>query len=278
MECAPTSRNGGLRVPDARLLNDYRRWLTTANCSPRTVAARLDGARRLLRMADRDPAAITSGMVMDYITSVPAAWSRLTYFQHAQTLHAFLVARGDSCGFMRGVPKPRTPRGIPKPIDKRDLALALLAARPKAAMMLRLAAFAGLRVSEIATVRGEDVGDCIYVEGKGGTQAMLPTHPCIAAARPSFPSAGWWFPNREGEPMSRVSVWRNMVEPLRAVGSDAHPHMLRHLYGSALLESGVDLRTVQVAMRHADLSSTARYTLVSDERLRTAIVGLPNVI
>lgn len=260
------------------LLHQYRLWLQAANSSPRTVAARVDGARRLLDGVDHDPTKITPTTVMRYVTSVEAAWSRHTYYQHAASFHAFLLARGEASGFMAGVPKPRTPRTIPRPIAVDELRAALVVATVRQAMMLLLASFAGLRVSEIATVRGEDVTDSIFVDGKGGSQWMVPTHPCIAAAAAHFPRYGWWFANRAGEPMSRISVYRNMTEPLRLIGSKASPHQCRHLYGTALLEAGVDLRTVQVAMRHLHLSSTERYTLVTDARLRAAIAALPSLV
>lgn len=256
-------------------MEHYRKWLLAGNNSPRTVAARLAAAKRLLRAADHDPAAITTEQVIDYVTSVPAAWSRLTYYQHAASFHAFLTAHlGVDVGFMTGVPRPQTPRGMPRPMDPAELAAAVARARPKPAMMLRLAALAGLRVSEIAEVRGEDVGPSIYVEGKGGYRAMLPTHPAITEGAATFPVRGYWFPNRQGGAMSRISVWRNMTDALRAVGSTATPHQARHLFGTAMLEAGADVRVVQVAMRHASLATTARYLLVTDTRLRSAISAL----
>jgi integrase/recombinase XerD len=255
----------------------YRRWLTAGGRSPRTIAGRLQGAARLLRGAGYDPTAITASQVIDYMASVPAAWSRHTYYQHAASFAAFLDSQAIPAGFMRGVPKPVTPRGVPRPMDRTELRSAIDAAGPRAAMMLRLAAFAGLRVSEIAMVRGEDVGQSIFVTGKGGHRAMIPTHPCItaAAAADDFPVHGWWFVNRAGDPMTRISVWRAMTEALRAVGCTATPHQARHLYGTALLEAGADVRVVQVAMRHASLATTARYLLVTDERLRAAVHRLP---
>ncbi len=51
----------------------------------------------------------------------------------------------------------------------------------------------------------------------------------------------------------------------------AHPHALRHLFGTELLESEVDLRDSQVLMGHVDIQSTTIYTHVAQRRLRKAI-------
>ena len=63
--------------------------------------------------------------------------------------------------------------------------------------MLLLAALAGLRAHEIAKVRGHDVDSdarTLYVIGKGGHAATIPTAPATGRDRRTMPARGLWFP------------------------------------------------------------------------------------
>ncbi|WP_231115422.1 site-specific integrase [Mycobacterium avium] len=75
-----------------------------------------------------------------------------------------------------------------------------------------MAALAGLRVHEIAKMRGEDVdldARTLRVTGKGGRTDTIPLHPRLVAAALSMPTRGWWFPansRRRGEHLHSKSV------------------------------------------------------------------------
>jgi integrase len=65
--------------------------------------------------------------------------------------------------------------------------------------MIVLAAFAGLRVHEIAKLRGQEVdadNRTIYVVGKGGRGASIPMHRMVVEIAEAMPRRGWWFPAR----------------------------------------------------------------------------------
>jgi integrase/recombinase XerD len=252
----------------------YRLWLDTAGASSRTITERIRGVHRMARHADTDPTALTSLQIMAWLASVSPGWSRATYRQHAASWHHFLVEFGiRDDDPMRQVPRARVPRSLPHPVTERHLADALAIARGDTRTMILLAAYAGLRVHEIAKVRGEhfEAGQ-LRVVGKGGSVALLPLHPLLRAEVVRYPRSGPWFRLLNGDPMTENGVYRRVTRVLREVGSQGTPHALRHRFGTQVLRTaGGNLRVAQELLRHASPVTTAIYTMVTDDERTEAV-------
>lgn len=178
---------------------------------------------------------------------------------------------------------------LPKSIQPEEVE-ALLAAPDRStpdglrdAAMLELLYATGLRVSELIKVRMDElVMDAGFLRtiGKGSKERIVPFGETAKDAIVKFIERGrpdldrfadpHLFLSRRGRPMSRQAFWMKIVDYARKAGIRAHisPHVLRHSFATHLLENGADLRSVQMMLGHADISTTQIYTHVSRARLQ----------
>jgi site-specific recombinase XerD len=181
---------------------------------------------------------------------------------------------------MAKVGRAKTPERLPRPIADDDVPK-LLKTRmwSTTRAMILLALLAGLRVHEIAKIRGEDIdlgARLLWVKGKGRKLRSLPLHPLLVEIAADMPERGWWFPMRgyEAEHVLPRSVSDIVRLTMRRAGVPGSAHSLRHWYATSLLDDGADLRVVQELLRHKSLATTQIYTKVSNHRQREAIDGL----
>lgn len=141
------------------------------------------------------------------------------------------------------------------------------------ALMLRLAFEHGLRVSELVGLRWSAV-DLVHHElrvtrAKGSLDGTHPLQGDTVRAlkryqRDSGRAAGLVFVSERGAPIS-ADGFRRLLHRLseRVLGVKWHPHALRHACGVHLINQGVDLRTVQQYLGHANIQNTVAYTALT---------------
>ncbi len=78
------------------------------------------------------------------------------------------------------------------------------------------------------------------------------------------------FLNRYGNRLGRKGIWKNYATLAKQANTDSRLHTLRHSFATELLSGGLDLRSVQLLLGHADLVTTQIYTHVSPENLDRA--------
>lgn len=272
------------------LLSAWRRHGLASGHSDRTISSRRYTISRLAA-SGVDPLTATRDQLTDWLGSLQDSRSgeaakrssKATYRAQLRAFYSWLIdtdRRQDDPS--AGVPRPRTTQGVPRPLSPTQVEAVLAACADPRARQTRayfiLAAYAGLRVHEIAKFRGEDVqGDELMVTGKGGAMSSVPMHPLVAALAKTMPRTGWWFPSDSpAGHVHRCSVSSAIKRAMTRAGVPGTPHAARHHYGTQVLRaSGGDLRTTQRALRHKSVQTTAIYTQVPDDALRRAISGIP---
>ncbi len=177
---------------------------------------------------------------------------------------------------------PKMPRRQPRPAHTRHIDAVMTPGniQLKTVMKVLLASRQGMRVSEIAKVRGEHVdllAGRVLIDGKGGVIVDAELDPVVAAVAPLFPSRGWWFPSpiHDDRPVRYDSVSRVLSQAFRRVGAPVTGHNLRHWLGTELTGAGVPTRVVQEILRHASIKTTELYTGVHPKSRRDALRLLP---
>ena len=193
------------------------------------------------------------------------------------------------------IESPKLPRSLPKSLNEQEVedllnapnTLESIGLRDRA--MLELLYASGLRVSELVTVKVNEVSTqdgVVRVTGKGSKTRLVPMgqeaadwiDQYLKTARPkilaSQISAGQMtdalFATTRGGAMTRQAFWYLIKRYAIIAGITKHmsPHVLRHAFATHLLNHGADLRVVQMLLGHADISTTQIYTHVARERLK----------
>jgi len=280
---------GSVPSPElADVLAAWRLWQAAGNLSERTIAERAGVMTKVCAFTGCPPLEVTPAAIISYLTRPGLSdCTRATYHASIRAYCTWLCRTGQRADDPSlATPTPKRPKGVPRPVEQARVAATLAAIsgrrghKRKATMMILLAAYAGLRIHEIAKVKFSDFdlgAGYLYVTGKGSKPAALPLHPAIVEALQAFPQRdGYLFPSytHPGQPIIPRAVAQTLKRAMAAAGFDASAHQLRHTFGTALVRSGVDLRTTQTLMRHESLATTAIYIEVTDETRQSAVRGL----
>jgi integrase/recombinase XerD len=202
------------------------------------------------------------------------------------------------------IESPRAWKVLPKSLAEAEVTemlerAALAASHPQAKAtalrdraILELLYAGGLRVSEVVSLTTGDLAldaGRVHVRGKGDKERIVPLGRTALEALELYLREGrphldrisssrrgrarlfaprqeraWMFLSLRGMPLTRQWVWR-LVKDLNHSTS---PHGLRHSCATHMVEHGADLRSVQMLLGHADISTTQVYTHLALGRLK----------
>ena len=198
------------------------------------------------------------------------------------------------------IESPRAWKVLPKSLAEPEVAemlarAGMAASHPQAkatalrdSAILELLYAGGLRVSEVTALSTSDLvldAGRVHVRGKGDKERIVPLGRSaiqaleiylregrphlerISSARKAGASSDLrvrLFLSLRGMPLTRQWIWRLV----KNVDDEASPHKLRHSCATHMVEHGADLRSVQILLGHADISTTQVYTHLALGRLK----------
>jgi integrase/recombinase XerD len=241
-----------------------------------------------------DPARLDGVVVSTYLVQLGrsglGARSAARHLSAVRGLCRFLLReraiKADPCAL---VERPRVGRKLPKVLSIEEIgrildapdATGLRGLRDRAILHVMYAA--GLRVSEVVGLKLVDLDRAkglVSAFGKGQKRRLVPLgEPALDAVdaylqvrgeNPRAAATSALFVSPRGGPLTRQAVWKMLGGYARGAGVEkpSSPHKLRHSFATHLLERGTDLRTLQVLLGHASLTSTVRYLHVTTARVQ----------
>lgn len=190
---------------------------------------------------------------------------------------------------------PRLPKPLPKFLAEAEVDALLAAAARKqgrpgalARAALELLYATGMRVSELLSLPRTALGtkaEVMIIKGKGGKERMVPLSAAAKDAASALLAATQTeksgaksphlFPGRDPKrKLTRQAFFLLLKQVALEAGLDparVSPHVLRHSFASHMLARGADLRSLQMLLGHADISTVQIYTHIQTERLRKLV-------
>ena len=185
---------------------------------------------------------------------------------------------------LEDTPYPKAPRRLPQILSREEVTRLIAAAHSLThRTMLMLLYSTGIRNAELRHLQVRDIDSrrmLIHIRhGKGGRERYVPLSATLLDTLRAYyrwmRPTGYLFPGtcanwRTDKPLTPKVVWDACVVAARRAGlaHRVHPHLLRHCFATHLLESGADLRTIQLLLGHATLNHTVVYLHLSQRHLQ----------
>jgi integrase/recombinase XerD len=192
--------------------------------------------------------------------------------------------------FMAGkIPYPKRPKLLPTVLRQEEVSRLLDGTRSLKHRALLMTLYgAGLRVSEACRLTPADIDSsrmAIHVpQAKGRKDRSVMLSPVLLDALRQYWKRGrpkhWLFPGYGiGKPITTKAVFL-MIRKAAArakITKTVSPHVLRHSFATHLLESGTDLRTIQLSLGRSDIRTTIIYLQVSRQHLQKIVSPLDSL-
>lgn len=276
---------------------DYRRYLQVeAGVGRQTVDSYMREVRiylSFLKARDITLNTLSQEDVQAYIdersshtseTTLAHSMSVLRSFHHFLVLDHYLEYDLSS-----GLRSPKRPEKLPDVLSETEMRTFLDGLDISTPVHLRdkcifeLLYAGGFRVSELCALKMDQLhlqAGMIQCQGKGNKERLVPLADSAVQLLKQYLKHGreallkkkksaYVFISRQGNPLSRQTVWQNLEKARQRSGMarHLHPHQFRHSFATHMLENGADLRSIQELLGHENIATTTIYTHVTTKQM-----------
>ena len=261
--------------------------MTVRGMAARTQQTYVTAVRRLARHYRRPPDELSVDEVQSYLAHMLEAeglsWSTCSIAANAFRFLYHVTLKRSAVDFV--VPRPRQAQRLPEILSREEVVRLIDAvANPKQRLIVETIYGCGLRVSEATGLKIRDIDrDRMTVrieQGKGRKDRYVPLSKRLRNRFEEYwatnPPRQWVFEGHIPDRRLHISAVQKAytIAKLRAgIHKHGGVHALRHAYATHLIESGVDVLTVQRLLGHRSVSTTMRYFHLSQARM--AVVRSP---
>jgi len=275
-------------------LEKFLQELTLMAYSPSTIKTYRHEFMQLLKLLKKKPASeLTIDELRRYMTyamkeeglNENSAHSRL----NALKFYYEQVLKKEK--FFWEIPRPKKPQQLPRMFSQSEISSIINKTdNLKHKVMLMLAYSAGLRVSEVVSLKTWQIDSkrrCIHVEhAKGKKDRITPLSPVLLVMLRKYASEykpnprGYLFEGQiKGMPYSKRSL-QEVIGAAKEKASVIRPgsiHALRHSFATHLMEKGTDVTIIQKLLGHNDLKTTLRYLHATNKDILNIISPLDSL-
>ena len=280
------------------LLDEFSDYLQTLNYAAFTINSYNKDLRKFIRFLKKKDIAFEEAnhySIRDYLSSLKSKnLTNATVSRHLSSIKKFYkyMLRNGYSDKTRivNMRSPKKEEHVAKFLSVSDIDRVLSIEDDKNFTLIRdkmMALFMytiGLRVSELASIKLSMIkkgAKILRICGKGSKFRDIPLLPIIydnwdkymnarnSIQRENNIYSDYLFINRFGKPISDRSIRTSMKRLMRNahISIDFSPHTLRHTFATHLLNNDAEIRGVQELLGHESISTTQRYTHITNTRL-----------
>jgi site-specific recombinase XerD len=260
-----------------RMIEDIR----IRKYSPNTEKGYIAQVEKLTKYHMKSPDSLSTEELRNFLVhlSEEKKVSRSSFTHTISALRFFYTVTLGKQWMVQYLPYPQKQKKLPVVLKREQINELISSARNlRDRTIIAMLYATGMRASEIISFKISDIDGSQMLarirNGKGNKERQVMLSDALLKLMREY----WkvyrprehFFVSRELTPLSRHTILNICHEAARLAGMKERvfPHALRHSFATHLLESGVDIRTVQVLLGHACIKSTAPYLEVSTERLK----------
>lgn len=263
------------------MLQQLETELKIRGFTPATIKAYTTHNQRFLRFINKEPGAITEADIKSYLAYLMADKKQKATSVHL-TLSAlrFLYEVMLKKKLFLDIKPPKIEKKLPTVLTKEEVKQLLsVVNNQKHKLLIEFLYSSGLRVSEVVKMKvndldfSEKMGRVISGKGKKDRHIILSLQlleHLQQYLRTRKYSSEHVFTGHGSKPMSVRMAQRIVHEAAQEAGIKRRVfcHALRSSFATHLLESGTDIRVIQLLLGHQNIGTTERYVHVSTEQLK----------